>query len=170
MFESINQIMFFMKKIILIAAMFSGFALFNGAQAQVRLGVHVNIGAQPDWGPEGYDYVNYYYMPDIDAYYDVPHRQFIYWGNGRWIFSNSLPPQYRDYDMYHGYKVVVNERRPWLHHDRYVEQYRPYRGRHDQVVIRDSRDHRYDAYRHGHDRGDHDRGDRDRRDRDRDRH
>ena len=30
------------------------------------------------WGPGGYDHVDYYYMPDIDAFYKVPTRQFYY--------------------------------------------------------------------------------------------
>ena len=125
-----------MKKIIFIAAFFAGIALCKSSSAQVRVGVHVNIGSQPQWGPEGYDYVDYYYLPDIDAYYDVNRHNYIYWGNGRWIFSPALPPQYRNYDLYHGYKVIVTEPRPWMHHDRYIHDYGSYRGRHDQIVTK----------------------------------
>lgn len=42
----------------------------NNAKAQVSL--NINIGSQPVWGPTGYDHVDYYYFPDIDAYYYVP--------------------------------------------------------------------------------------------------
>ena len=110
-------------------------------QAQVR--VNINIGSQPVWGPVGYDYAEYYYLPDIDAYYYVPRHQFIYLSGGQWVFSAALPPRYRGYDLYSGYKVVLNEPRPYLHGNIYRERYAPYRGRHDQVIIRNSHDSRY---------------------------
>jgi len=108
------------------------------AKAQVR--VNVNIGAQPDWGPYGYDYVDYYYFPDMDVYYNVPQRNYIYFDNGRWAFSASLPSRYRGYDLYHSYKVVINEPRPYLRGDYYRERYAPYRGRRDQDIRRDHHD------------------------------
>jgi hypothetical protein len=113
------------------------------ANAQVRINVHVNIGSQPIWGPVGYDYVDYYYMPDLDVYYSVPLHRYYYNRGGRWVGVTVLPPQYRRYDLNHTYKVVVNEREPWRHHAEYREKYRSYRGRHDQEVIRDSHDSKY---------------------------
>ena len=79
----------------------------NTIQAQVS--VNVNIGSPPAWGPAGYSAVEYYYLPDVQAYYDVRATQFIYFGNGRWIRSRNLPNQYRNYDLYSGYKVVLND-------------------------------------------------------------
>ena len=35
----------------------------NFASAQVSVNVSFNVDAQPEWGPAGYDHVNYYYMP-----------------------------------------------------------------------------------------------------------
>jgi hypothetical protein len=106
--------------------------------------VNVNIGSQPVWGPVGYDHVDYYYLPDIESYYYVPTRQFVYFDNGRWIFSASLPYRYRNYDLNRGYKVVVNEPNAYrdfsLHRAEY-SRYRNYGGR--QVIIRNSNDHRY---------------------------
>jgi hypothetical protein len=133
-----------MKKVILATALFITAAItVNKAEAQVRLNVNVNIGSQPVWGPVGYNYVEYYYLPDIEAYYYVPRHQFIYLSGNRWIFSASLPPLYRDYDLYSGYKVVVNEPRPYLHFDRDRTQYSRYRGYHNQEIIRNSNDSRY---------------------------
>ncbi len=130
-----------MKKLILLSAVL--FATFMGYNANAQVSVNFNISTQPVWGPVGYDYVQYYYIPDIDAYYYVDRREYTYFSGGRWITSRYLPPMYRNYDLYHGYKVVVNEPRPWLHHDRYRKEYGQYRGRHDQPFIRDSRDERY---------------------------
>ncbi|MES2004797.1 MAG: hypothetical protein V4450_09765 [Bacteroidota bacterium] len=134
-----------MKKLILLFVLFTAMVSQNKAGAQVRLNVNVNIGSQPVWGPVGYDHVDYYYMPDIDAYYYVPERRFIYLESNRWIFGASLPGRYRNYDLYGGYKVVVNEPRPWLRADVYRAKYAPYRGGRGprQVIIRDSHDNRY---------------------------
>ena len=110
-------------------------------QAQVR--VSFNIGRQPLWGPTGYDYAGYYYMPDIDAYYNIADQQFIYMDGGQWVFRSSLPYRYRNYDLYNGYKVVINDDRPWLRNTYYRRNYYGYRGRRGQGVIRDSRDYRY---------------------------
>ena len=127
-----------MKKIIIAAAILvSGLAFNNSAEAQVR--VNVNIGSQPDWGPSGYDYVNYYYMPDIDAYYSVPDREYIYYNNNRWIHARNLPSRYGNYDPYNSYKVVINDRNPWERNNVYRSRYAQYRGRHDQVIIKNAK-------------------------------
>ncbi len=131
-----------MKKQLLLIAFLTATCCYS-SQAQVS--VHVNLGVQPVWGPTGYDYVNYYYIPDIDAYYDVPHHQYVYFEDGRWITRGYLPPRYHDFDLYSAHKVVINERSPWMHNDQYRERYSNYRGQHDQEVIRDSRDERYYA-------------------------
>ena len=62
---------------------------------------------------------------------------------GRWIFGAVLPARFHDYDVYHGYKVVINEPTPYLHHDVYRVKYAGYKGRRDQVVIRDSHEEKY---------------------------
>jgi hypothetical protein len=111
--------------------------------AQVSVGLDINIGSQPVWGPTGFDHVDYYYMPDIETYYNVPRHMFYYNEGGRWVGRSRLPSRYRNYDLYNSYKVVVNEKDPYRNHARYRDQYSSYRGRHDQQPIRDSRDSRY---------------------------
>jgi hypothetical protein len=110
-----------MKKLLLSAAMVLSLAFLNESSAQLRIGVNINIGDQPRWRPAGYDYAEYYYLPDIETYYYVPQRQFIYLSNGRWMFSSSLPSRYSNYDLYTGQKVVIN--RPnayrYFNEDRY---------------------------------------------------
>lgn len=132
-----------MKKLFLITVFFASVIVSKNVQSQVTIGVNVNIGSQPIWGPIGYDYVEYYYMPDIDVYYYVPRRQFVYLSGGRWIFGAYLPVRYRGYDLYSGYKVVINEPRPYLHATVYRTKYASYRGRHDQIIIRNSNDPKY---------------------------
>jgi hypothetical protein len=130
-----------MKKQIVLAAIVLLSCFGYSANAQVS--VHFNVGLQPLWGPVGYDYVQYYYIPDIDAYYDVANQDYVYLDNGVWVTSSYLPPRYGNFDLYRAHKVVINESSPWLRHGEYRDRYYSYRGRHDQEVIRDSRDQRY---------------------------
>jgi hypothetical protein len=131
-----------MKKIIIAAAILvSGFAFNNKAEAQISL--NVNIGSQPDWGPVGYDRADYYYMPDIDTYYSVPTREYVYLNDNRWIRSRTLPSRYSNYNVYNNYKVVINEPNPWERATVYRTRYASYKGRHDQVIIRNSKDAKF---------------------------
>src|ERR1700760_891156 len=122
-----------MKKIFFAAAIL--FCCITAKQADAQLRLNVNIGSQPEWGPVGYDHADYYYMPDIGAYYDVPGHVYVYYSNNAWVRSAYLPPRYRNYDVYHGYKVVINQPRPWMHDADYRVRYAGYRGHHDQGII-----------------------------------
>ena len=133
-----------MKKLMIgTVIIFLTVAATKRSEAQVRLNVNVNIGSQPVWGPVGYDYAEYYYLPDIECYYDIPRREFIYLSGNHWVFSYSLPPRYRNYDLYSGYKVVINEPRPYLHFNRDRDRYGKYRGERSQLIIRNSNDPKY---------------------------
>ena len=83
--------------------------LSYSVKAQVSLSL--NIGSPPLWGPVGYTEARFYYLPDVEAYYDVSSAMFIYYGDGRWIRRESLPSRYRNYDLYDGYKVVMTDYR-----------------------------------------------------------
>ncbi len=128
------------KAFFIVALLLSGFAI-EKATAQVR--VNINIGSQPTWGPVGYDHVDYYYMPDIDAYYNVPTRQYYYFDRGRWVSAYALPPVYSNYDVYNSYKVVVNDPYPYRHAEMYRVKYAGYKNRHDQMIIRNSHEEKY---------------------------
>ncbi len=132
-----------MKRIILIIAVLAFTATAQKAAAQIRFNLSFNMGTQPEWGPAGYDYAEYYYLPDIDVYYNVPQRQFVYFSNGRWIFASSLPSRYRSYNLYNSYKVVINEPRPYLHQEVYKTKYARYRGWNG----RQSNNRNYDRYK-----------------------
>ncbi|SNR29885.1 hypothetical protein [Flavobacterium sp. ov086] len=85
------------------------FLSFSYTQAQVS--VNVNIGTPPAWGPVGYTDVRYYYLPDLQTYYDVSTSNYVYLNNGRWVRTRSLPSVYRNYDLYNEYKVVLTDYR-----------------------------------------------------------
>ncbi len=124
---------------VIISVFFWSAASFLNAQ----INLNFNVDKQPVWGPIGHDYVEYYYLPDIEAYYDVPQHRYYYYNNGVWIHSTNLPSRYNNFDYYNSYKVVINEREPWHNHKTYKKKYSSYKGRHDQKLIRDSRDSKY---------------------------
>lgn len=126
------------KTIISMFIIASGLFIAKPSEAQVSVGVHVNIGDQPSWGPSGYDYAEYYYLPDIESYYCVPRRQFVYLSGGRWVFAASLPSRYARYDLYSGYKVVLRDPYAYRHFDDHRVRYARYRNYHDRqpVIIR----------------------------------
>lgn len=130
---------------IYFTALIAGILIAFAAPVKAQISFHVGIGIsdQPVWGPAGYDEAQYYYLPDIDTYYYIPQHRFYYQARGRWISSSHLPSRYRDYDLYNGYKVVLNEDRPYMHDQEYREKYNSYRDRHDQQVIRDSHESKY---------------------------
>lgn len=110
-----------MKKLVFALVLFMSVFF---AHAQVS--INVNIGTPPSWGPEGNDNSRYYYLPDIDTYYDVAQSQYIYDNNGKWIRDRRLPAQYRNYDLYGGYKVVLNNYKgdaPYTYHKKHRESY-----------------------------------------------
>ena len=124
-----------MKKLIFLSL----FAFVVVTSVTSKAQVSVNIGLQPDWGPVGYDRVDYYYLPDIETYYYVPKKQYIYLDGGRWVFRSALPGRWGGYNLYNGYKVVINEPRPYLHFDNHKVKYAKYKGNHSQVYLKTKR-------------------------------
>ena len=140
-----------------------GIILFASSSIHAQVSVSLNIGTPPSWGPAGYAEAEYYYLPDVEAYYDIRATQFIYFGGGRWIRSRYLPNQYRNYDLYGGYKVVLNDyhgSRPYSHFNNHrVKYYRGYHGREQRTIAyhnrREYNNHRdYDNRRDHNDRRD----------------
>jgi hypothetical protein len=82
----------------------------------------------PEWAPTYHPGVRYYYLPDIETYYDLSSGNFIYFDRGQWLYSSELPPRYRFYDLYTGYGVALNTRvyEPWRYHQQYITSYPRY--------------------------------------------
>jgi hypothetical protein len=99
--------------------------LFAGA-TQAQVSVRFNIGSQPAWAPVGYEDSRFYYLPDVEAYYDVRNSMFIYYEGNSWIHRSYLPNRYRNYDLYSGYKVEMKDYRgntPYNNHSEYRAKY-----------------------------------------------
>ena len=115
-----------------------GLLFFTCAFSQAQVSVNVNIGTPPAWGPAGYTDVRYYYLPDNNTYYDVNTAQYIYINNGNWIRASALPPAYRTYNLYSGYKVVVNDYRgatPYVYYKTHKVKYpKGYKGKPQKTI------------------------------------
>ena len=123
-----------MKKLILVTMLALASVIALPALAQVN--VNINIGSQPKWGPTGYNHVDYYYMPEIESYYYVPTKKFIYYSGNTWVHTRTLPARYRNYDLYSGPKYVINSPRPYMKHSVYKVKYskhKPYYTQHRSV-------------------------------------
>lgn len=114
---------------LIVVALILSFAV----SVEAQISMNVNIGTPPQWGPTGYTDVRYYYLPDVEAYYDVPSSKFIYFNGSNWIHRRSLPRHYRNYDLYNGYKVVMTDYRgnsPYAHFKEHKSKYaKGYRGK-----------------------------------------
>jgi hypothetical protein len=72
--------------------------------------------------------VNYYYLPDIECYYDLRNREFVYMESGNWRFSASLPSIYASFNLNNCFVVKLNNEvvEPWMHFHYYVAHYPRY--------------------------------------------
>lgn len=113
---------------------FSGLGMSESNTASARP-PHGN----PAWAPPYYNGVRYYYLPDIQAYYDIRRDVFVYFRNGQWIFSASLPGIYANFDLHNGFVVALNLRsgEPWRFHNRYVARYPRYY--YEKIYYKDNR-------------------------------
>jgi hypothetical protein len=134
-----------MRKLILLSAIAAG-AMFStkaNAQIGVSLGVHFGGGYAPSGHvvvtspppvvytePVVYDdYAddNYYYLPDVDAYYDVTGNVYYYNDGRRWVSAAYLPG-HRDYNWRTARRYEIRANRPYLNHSYYSSRFNTNRG------------------------------------------
>jgi len=82
----------------------------------------------PHWAPPVYSGIRYYYLPDLECYYDIYSREYIFLDHARWIYSREIPYMYRDFDLNNCFVVIVNSNiyQPWMHHQYYVSHFPRY--------------------------------------------
>lgn len=99
-----------------------------GTTSYVSAGVGSQQYINPPWAPPYVAGVRYYYLPDIEVYYDLSNQDFVYLDDGQWLFSSTLPSIYRGYDLYDGFTVALNVGvfQPWMHNQYYVSHYPRY--------------------------------------------
>ena len=119
-----------MKKLAAIgitAILVIGLSGLPGCDTPSRLIVGMHY-TNPSWAPPYAGGVRYYYLPDIEVYYDLSDQEFIYLDNGQWLFSPVLPSMYSGFDLYNGFVIALNLDvfQPWMHHQYYVSHYPRY--------------------------------------------
>lgn len=115
--------------IIFAVCIISVYNFSNTSAFAQNIGVRVNV-VPPPWAPyyENVPLVQYYYLPDIECYYDVWHHEFAYLEDGYWMFGATLPAMYSWYDLNNAFIVVLdqNVHEPWMHFHYYVAHYPRY--------------------------------------------
>src|ERR1700744_4241890 len=106
-----------MKKLIILSAIAFGGLLYNNtANAQIRIHVGLNLWphrvyVQPvadvqapavcddENAPADYDQADdYYYLPDVNAYYNVAEQCYYYNDGDNWVSAAYLPGEYYNFD------------------------------------------------------------------------
>ena len=127
-----------MKKLVIISAIAISGMFYNTANAQIRVHFGLNfwphrvyvrpavvdVQAAPvvyaDDDQANYDASDdYYYLPDVGAYYSVNEQCYYYFDGDNWISAAYLPGEYRDYDWRNARRYEVRAPRPYLHDDMY---------------------------------------------------
>jgi hypothetical protein len=130
-----------MKKLAILSAIALSGLIMTTADAQVRLHVGLNVGPvrvvytqrpvvvqEPIYQEPApvYDDSNnddYYYLPDVDAYYDVTAGCYYYNNGYDWVSTAYLPGVYRNYDWRSARRYEIREHRPFMHADVYRSRY-----------------------------------------------
>jgi len=67
-----------------------------------QVSINVNIGTPAP---------RYYYLDDIESYYDIQESQYIFLSGGRWIHARRLPASFGYYNMNTRHKVIIKDYR-----------------------------------------------------------
>lgn len=120
-----------MKKLAILSAIALSGLIYHSANAQVRVHVGLNFGA-PVYAPSPVVverapvvYNDYYYLPDVGAYYSVYEHRYYYPDGGTWVSASWLPG-YRDYDWRSFRRYEIRGERPYMHDEIYRARYNGY--------------------------------------------
>ncbi len=107
-------------------ALGAGLAFAAPARAQINVNINTPPTAPPAWGPAAPAGTQYYYIPEIDGYYDLYARQYIVLRSGQWVpvaVVNGYDPR-----AFHPVVLDYRGRQPWM----YV---RDHRARYPRTVV-----------------------------------
>ena len=66
---------------------------------------------------------DYYYLPDIGAYFDITDQCYYYNDGNAWISAAYLPGAYHNYDWRNAPRYEIRASRPYMHDDFYRSKY-----------------------------------------------
>lgn len=135
------------KNVIILGLLLLGVVCPQTNISAQNVKVTVNVNKQPAWGPTGYDYAGYYYFPDLNIYFDINNSLFYYASGSKWVSNKYLPDNYRKYDLYSLYKVVINSNTPWQQNKTHKKNYAKFKKDKTQTPIRNSQEDKYKTSR-----------------------
>ncbi|WP_133063415.1 hypothetical protein [Flavobacterium aurantiibacter] len=91
-------------RITMLLILLFGGTVFSQVQVQINVGT-------PAWIPPTPVAVQYYYLPEINVYYDAPAAQYLYVSRGNWVRTKVLPARYKNYNFARGKVVCVENYR-----------------------------------------------------------
>ncbi len=98
-----------MKKIQLI---FIAAIMLFAIKTTAQISVNINLGARPVYhAPQHYYYddnVDYYFLPEIEAYFDNREGLFIYFSTNRWVRSQNLPDYCGDFNINRNQRIAID--------------------------------------------------------------
>lgn len=99
------------------------------ADAQLGIRINLHLGTPVIVNQPVFD--DYYYLPEVEAYYSVGERAYYYQDNGRWISAAYLPGRYHDFDWRSAKRYEIRGNRPYMQHDVYRGRFGGYGNRND---------------------------------------
>ncbi|RYU80073.1 hypothetical protein [Hymenobacter persicinus] len=105
-----------LPKLSLGASFFLLLGLASPAQAQVNININ-----PPSWGPAVGPNTQYYYIPEVDGYYDVRDQQYVVLRNGQW--ARLANPGY-DPRSFHPVVIDYVGAQPWVRIEEYRTKYK----------------------------------------------
>ncbi|MDJ0364395.1 hypothetical protein QMK33_04470 [Hymenobacter sp. H14-R3] len=106
-----------------LAFVCGAFAALAAPAAHAQVSLNAQFG-HPTWGPAAPAGAQYYYVPEIDGYYDLAARNYLVQRNGRWTPIASM--QGYNPSSFHPVVVAYRGRQPWAqyndHHARYYRR------------------------------------------------
>ncbi|WP_311947479.1 hypothetical protein [Mucilaginibacter terrae] len=89
--------------------------------ANAQIGISIQIGPRVVQRPVVYD--DFYYLPEVEAYYSVPEHCYYYMDGRSWVSAAYLPGRYHDYDWRSARRYQVRTQRPFDNHDYYRNRF-----------------------------------------------
>jgi hypothetical protein len=131
-----------MKKLLILSAIALSGLFYNTANAQVRIHVGLNLWpnrvyvhpaavvetapavCSDEVAPADYDQADdYYYLPDVNAYYSVANQCYYYNDGDNWVSTVYLPGEYANFDWRSARHFEVRAPRPYMHNDFYMSRF-----------------------------------------------
>jgi len=72
--------------------------------------------------------IRYYYFPNLEAYFDLQEKVYLFRENGEWVEAEELPKNYGGYSLYNKVRVTITDYdgdEPYLMIDAHKKKY-PY--------------------------------------------